>query len=91
MIPLIPLAIELDGDGCWPDLDAVIDAGKYHEGRLEAVALLKNGTESGKHTVTFRVDMPDGSVVVAQTTLALLVMATRGMKARAEVQGQTFE
>lgn len=89
---MIGLDINLDGDGCWPDLAEKKAAGKLHEpGRLAGVALLKNGTTSGKHTVTFRVELPDGSVVTAETTAALFVAAAAGIKTRAEMNGQSFE
>lgn len=86
------LEIHLDGDGCWPDLAEKQAAGKLHEpGRLAGVALLPSATTAGKHTVTFRVELPDGSIATAETTLALLVTAVGGLKTRAEMQGQSFE
>jgi hypothetical protein len=50
-------------------------------GRPDAVAPLEHGTELGKPTVTFRVDLPDGKVVLAQTTL-LFLSAADAFKAR---------
>jgi hypothetical protein len=75
---MIPLSIILDGDGCWPDLAEK----EVVEADLTAVAPLEHGTALGKPTVTFRVDLPDGKVVLAQTTLSLFLSAADAFKAR---------
>lgn len=87
---MIGLDLQMDGDGCWPDLKEKLAAGKLEAGTLTGMALLANGTESGKHTVTFRVEMPDGTTVTAETTLALLWMGVNAFKTRAAMQGQTL-
>jgi hypothetical protein len=51
-------------------------------GELRGVAALPRGTVSGKPTVTFRVDLPDGTVVLAETTLSLFLSAADAFKAR---------
>jgi hypothetical protein len=75
---VIGLNIILDGDGCWPDLREK----KMHEVRLDAVAAMARGTQSGKPTVMCRVNLPDGSVVVAETTLALFLAAADAFRIR---------
>lgn len=75
---MIKLGLFLDGDNCWPDLK-----GQVEEAKLEAVALLRNGTEGGKHTVSFRVKTPDGKTYIAQTTLDMLTAAADAMRTRA--------
>lgn len=75
---MIPLEIILDGDNCWPDLKAT----GYRQGELRGVAALPRGTESGKPTVTVRVELPDGTVVLAETTLTLFLSAADAFKAR---------
>lgn len=75
---MISLDIQLDGDGCWPDLGQKL----YNEATLTSVALLQAGTVSGKPTVSFRVETEDGHILIAQTTLSLLLSACDAMKAR---------
>lgn len=71
---MIPLEIIMDGTGKWPDIDT--------EGELRSVAALPRGTTSGKPTVGFKVVLPDGRVVFAQTTLSLFLTAGDAFKAR---------
>lgn len=80
---MTPLTIILDGDAAWPDLapDAP-DRPELIEGHLEAVAGIANGTANGHPAVAFRIELPDGSVVLAQTTLALFLTAAEGIAAR---------
>jgi hypothetical protein len=85
---LTGLDLQMDGDGCWPDLKDKREAGQLEAGTLAGVALLQNGTANGNHSVTFRIDMPDGSTVTAETTLSLLWMAANAFKTRAAMQGQ---
>jgi hypothetical protein len=75
---MIPLEVHLDGDNCWPDLK---ERG-FTEGQFKAVAALPQGTASGKPSVAVRVELPDGTVVVAETTLALFLTAADAIKAR---------
>lgn len=73
--PFVHVSVYCDGEGCWPDLvqrpEAVIEA------RLTSVARLPHGMASGKSSVTIRIDLPDGRVVLAQTSLAILDAAAR--------------
>ena len=63
--------LNLDGDGVWPDLadKQLVEAAAIH------VAALSGGMASGKPSVTIRMDLPDGSVVIGQTSLALFLAA----------------
>lgn len=72
------LEIKLDGDGAWPDLidKPVLDC------RVDGIAALADGTVVGRPSVAIRVNLPDGSVVLAQTTLRLLVAAVDAICAR---------
>ena len=83
---MTPMTIILDGDKCWPDLtnqsgdgmaDKVIDGGS-----IDAMACLPMGTSGGNPSVSVRINLPDGRVVIAQTTLALLLSAGDAFKAR---------
>ncbi len=74
--------LHLHGDGCWPD------AGDADEGQLVGMALLKGGTVGGKHSVTFRIRMPDGGTVLVQTTFALLTQALTAMVQKVELDAR---
>jgi hypothetical protein len=74
----------MDGDNCWPDLkdkhDKVIHLS--NDALPIQVALLDKGMTSGRPSVTIRIDLPDGRVVLAETSLRLFVAAGRGFAAR---------
>lgn len=81
----------LDGDGCWPDLVADGEtlksaaSGKpvIHLGQgapAIQVAALPGGMTSGRTSVTFRLDLPDGTVVLAETSLLLFLTAARAFR-----------
>lgn len=77
------LNIKLEGDHCWPDLaqkteDQIIDTENLE------VALLPGGMASGKASVAIRIDLPDGRVVIAQTSQELFDAAARAFRARLE-------
>lgn len=77
------LTIHLEGDGVWPDLqdkrDKIIHIG--NGGHME-VAGLRGGMTSGRPSVMFRIDLPDGRVVMAETTMRLFLMAARAFDIR---------
>lgn len=66
------LDIILDGDNAWPDLRG---PGMYTAAELTSIAGLADGTTGGNPAVVFRISMPDGSAVLAQTTLRLFLTA----------------
>jgi hypothetical protein len=81
--------LHLDGDACWPDLkgmsERLADGRVIHLGNDSppiGMALLAGGMVSGKPSVTLRLDLPDGRVVLAETSLELLTSAVRAMHAR---------
>jgi len=72
------LKIHLDGDGCWPDL-----AGReLVRLELQEVAMLAGGMSSGKSSVSFRLDLPDGRTVIAEQSLDQLEAFVRACRAR---------
>lgn len=76
---MTPLQIILDEQKARESL-----SGKdVQDGELNAVILMEKGMQSGKPSVYVRVNMPDGKVVLAQTSLALFLTAADGLKARA--------
>lgn len=86
---MIPLVIEIDGDNAWADLrddpDRVIGAVETFR-----IARLARGMTSGATSVAIRIDLPDGKVVIAQTSLKLLSAAVSAFQARdvAEREGE---
>jgi len=80
------MRINLDGDQCWPDLagkvgtDQVIHLG--NDAPPIALAVLPGGMESGAPSVMFRIDLPDGRVLLAETSMALYLTAADAMRAR---------
>lgn len=70
------LGIKLNGDGAWPDLAGrmgdVIHVG--NDGTFE-MSGLRNGMSSGAPSVCFRLDLPDGKVVLAETSWRLFELA----------------
>jgi hypothetical protein len=67
----------MDGDACWPDLSG---RKVLHTTRDMQVALLRGGMESGKASVTIRIDLDDETTVLAETSLELLGAAARAFK-----------
>lgn len=83
------LTIHLNGDGCWPDLpqlmaeDRLIDlmAVEGTPPPIE-VAALPGGVQSGRVSVSIRLNLPDGRVVITETTFRLLKQFVRAVEAR---------
>jgi hypothetical protein len=75
------LNIIADGDGCWPDLNQKRAEGKLIDlmgndtGPILSLAKLDKGTVGGRSTVTLRIDLPDGKVVLTEVTVRLLKAA----------------
>jgi hypothetical protein len=83
--------LRLDGEGCWPDLGPLHQAGKLidamgNDTRL-GIALLRRGTVAGLPSVTFRADLPDGRAVLFETSFAVLEVAVRAIRARLDAEG----
>jgi hypothetical protein len=75
-MPSMNLILE---EPAWPDMDMskVID---YQD--PISVTALPGGMQSGATSVALRLDLPDGTIVIAQTSLGLLNMVVRGIVAR---------
>lgn len=84
------LNIILNGENAWPDLSAR-EEGPHH-GRPVIhlsngappiqVAVLDKGMASGKPSIAIRTDLPDGRVVIAETSARLFCAAARAIMAR---------
>ena len=79
------LSIHLFGDNAWPDL---ADKMVHHVTDSMQIARLPGGMKSGKTSVALRIDLPNGQVVVAETSLALLSNAVHAIEAREREEGR---
>jgi len=79
---MINLDIILDGEGCWPDLPAINEAGNMAMGGSLKIAALPGGMQSGKPSVMIRVDLPGGKVALVETSLLLFQSAARAFTAK---------
>lgn len=68
------MTINLDGDNAWPELRGKPVIHLANDAVIKIVALAA-GMASGKPSVCIRLDLPDGSVVLAETSARLFVMA----------------
>jgi hypothetical protein len=80
---LTHIDIQLDGDECWPDLREFVIAA------LSGVALLPDGEVMGLDgktrrvpILTFRVELPDGTVALAQIKVEMLEMVLGAVRGR---------
>lgn len=71
------------GDGAWPDLANKHDAGKLIHIRDSAfrVTTLDMGMASGRPSVAIRIDLPDGRVVLFETSARIFYEAARLIEA----------
>ncbi len=88
---MIGMRLELKGDGCWPDLEGKIDTPQViHLGNDAppiGVSALEGGLQSGGVSVCLRIDLPDGRIVLAETSLKLFLLAADALRARFGVPG----
>lgn len=74
---MMSLEVHIEGDKCWPDLMGKKGQPAFIQGCFIGIARLPGGTVSGKSSVTVRIELPDGQVVLAETTLVLLANAVK--------------
>ena len=74
------------GDGCWPDLREKRERGLLLDAMGENASItfagLSGGMESGRASVSIRIDLPDGRVVVTETSLRLFKAAAVALAAK---------
>lgn len=78
-MPIIKVSLE---EPAWPD---IADKAVIHLGRDAApiqIAALSGGMSSGAPSVAIRIDLPDGRIVVAETSLRLFQMANAALLGR---------
>lgn len=74
--------LRLDGEGAWPDLLTLRRRGKLlepNESSPIGLAALTKGMQSGRASVALRINLPDGRVVFAQTSLRVLWNAVKAI------------
>lgn len=76
---MLALQVIVDGDGCWSDLKS---KEIIHVTDGLHVAGLAKGMKGGAPSIAIRVDLPDGRVVIAETSLKLFLTAADMLKAR---------
>lgn len=80
------LTIILEGDGAWPDLYSEKPAKDLiflsNNAPAIQVAALDGGMVGGKPSIAIRIDLPDGKVVVAETSMRLFFEAAGAFWAR---------
>lgn len=74
------LTLKLDGDAAWPDLAGRTNV--HHVSSPVEVSALARGMKSGKPSVAIRLELEDGSTVIAETSLALFLTAGDALKAK---------
>ena len=68
---MTPMRIILNGDGAFTELQGKT----VHRATVDAVTCLEGGMSGGRTSVGFLIHLEDGSVVFAETSLALFQMA----------------
>jgi hypothetical protein len=76
------LTLKLNGDGAWPDLRVKPFVHLRDDGPAIEIAVLNSGMSSGRPSVAIRLDLPDGTTVLAQTSARLFCSAGRAIAAR---------
>ena len=79
------IKVILEGDNCWTDLADKIKDGSVtwlKDGVVLSIAALSKGMTSGRPSISIRIDLPDGKVVVAETSMRLFLGAAEAFKAK---------
>lgn len=79
---MIGLSVVLE-EPAWPDLHPdVFPRERVIHASLTAITALPGGMESGATSIMLRIDLPDGDVVLAETSQALLVAAVHALSVK---------
>lgn len=84
------LHVIMEGDGAWPDLTEKLEQWKLQwfrdvpgEPQAElSVAALPEGMSTGRTSIAIRVDLPDGEVIVVESSLRIWAGAIASFRAR---------
>lgn len=83
MVPLT-IVVDLEQTGFRADLPdedlrALLERQNNETAKVQAVGLMRNGTSGGRAVVHLLIRMPDGTPVIAETTLRLARIAALGL------------
>jgi hypothetical protein len=78
------IELNLNGDRAWPDIrDNIVKDNLTHlPDTTWRLAALSGGMVSGKTSLALRLDLPNGEVIVTETSLASWVATTCALRAR---------
>lgn len=79
---MIGMIINLNGDNAWPDIQDKEIIHLSNDAPPIQVATLEGGLASGRPSIAIRIDLPDGKVVVVETTARLFCSAGRAIQAK---------
>lgn len=82
---MLGLTVTLDSEGAWPDIEKLKPRDFYHLANSAPpiqIAVMDRGLASGRPSVAIRIDLPDGRVVVAETTARLYCTAANAIMAK---------
>jgi hypothetical protein len=81
---MITIHVKLEGDGAWPDLAEKVDSVIHlsNDAPPLQIATLSDGMTSGNPSMALRIDLPDGRVVMMETSVRLFLQAARIIAAR---------
>lgn len=82
---MIALDLRLAGDGAWPELRDKLQRGDVihlAEESVLGISALAGGMTSGATSIMFKFELPDGRVVMAETSLKLFLAAAAALRAR---------
>lgn len=79
---MISMHIILDGEGVWPDLHDRPVIHLANDAPPIQVAVLDSGMSSGRPSVALRIELPDGTRVLAETSARLFCSAARAIEGR---------
>ena len=79
---MLALTVRLEGDGAFPDLRNKEVIHLANNAPPIQIAALEGGMTSGAPSIVIRVDLPDGRVVMAETSLRLFQGANNVLRAR---------
>lgn len=75
---MIPFSIIFD-EPAWPEL---ANKAAVAEGSIAGLAVLKDGTSSGRPSIALRIETRYGQTVIAQTTARLFCTAAKAIMAK---------
>ena len=76
------LKLNMEGDGCWQDLHTLFASRHLRRSESIEIAVMEKGMTSGKPSVAIRVNLDEGDVVIAETSLALFLSAADAFKGK---------